>query len=122
MKQTLFAIVIATFMMGCRTSNDAANSKTVGKSQSITRVCAQRNAAEAKTPDGFKVTPAQAIEKAKPFFISNPFELLVYANGQDYYVDAAIDRLTQGRLRDRSVKISGQTGEVLRGEERTFGK
>lgn len=115
MKQAYLAIVIATFV-GCQPTKDLSRSK------SLVRICVERNAVDTVTPEGFKVTPAQAIEKARPFFVENPFELLVFADSQDYYVDIAWLCVTERRVRERGIRISGQTGEALRGEERTFGK
>ena len=89
----------------------------------ITHVCSQANAAKTAAPKGFNVTPAQALEKAQPYFPSNPFALAVYADSRFYYVErtgttlfAAKDHLE--RVREYGIKIDGETGDVVRGVKR----
>ena len=89
----------------------------------LTRVASEAEAGQAETPAGFEVSPREAVEKARPFFPSNPFMLTVYADRRFYYVERTgtspfprKDRLD--KVRQTGIKIDGTTGEVVRGVTR----
>ena len=85
-------------------------------------ICTETFSAETMTPQGFNISPSQAIDKAKPFFVENPFALIVYADDRYYYVDIASKAGSPERAKLRGVKIDARTGEILRGEKRYIGK
>ena len=116
--------ILAFAVLGCSRNGDPQSEidTPLAQSNGISLVCTQTNAAEATTPNGFKITPSDAINKAAPFFIENPFALIVYADTQYYYVDIPSKTATAESARTRGVKIDGRTGKIVRGEERIIGK
>ncbi|MCK5015404.1 MAG: hypothetical protein KAS66_16475 [Candidatus Omnitrophica bacterium] len=89
---------------------------------SWTKICSQRDAEQAQTPHYFKITPVEAIELSKPYFIENPFELTVFADAQNYYVDLSTLGMNARMAARRGVVIDGRTGEIIRGNPRVIGK
>lgn len=117
-------LILAFAALGCSRNGDPQSEidTPLAQSNGISLICTQTNAAEATMPNGFKVTPSDAINKAAPFFIGNPFVLIVYADSQYYYVDIASKTAGAETARTRGVKIDGKTGKIVRGEERIIGK
>lgn len=122
--RTFMLLVLAFAILGCSRNGDPPSeiADPVSQPNDVSLICTQTNAAEATTPNGFNVTPSDAINKALSFFVENPFALIVYADLQHYYVDIASKTTSAERARIRGVKIDGRTGKIVRGEERIIGK
>jgi hypothetical protein len=74
-------------------------------------------------PEGFKISHADAIAKARPFFVENPFALRVFADNRYYFVDIASSKIASAeRAKKRGVWIDGRTGEIVQDERRIIGK
>ena len=91
-----------------------------GQAEVLTHVCTETEASETKAPDGFKVTPKEAVEKARRFFPANPFVLTVYADAECYYVartgnSKIIRRGHLEKVRATAVKFDGRSGKVVSG-------
>ena len=107
---------ITWWVVGALAVSFALGIYTARPRPSVGLLCSQRQAAQTAIPEGFGVTPQAAVRQAQAYFVSNPFELVVYADRRFYYVDLATSGLTAARARARGVKIDGRSGRVVRGQ------
>lgn len=116
-KILFITFILFTILSGCK-----KETVSFEKVEHPLFLCSQDDAVETSMPDGFKITPKQALDKAEQYYLSNPFMLMLYVDNEFYYVDIASFGVNAERAEKRGLKIDGGTGEVVRGEVRVIGK
>lgn len=115
----LVLVIFTILVSGCLSTDETDMTLLFVGNQHITCENISVNGIKSESPNGFKVTPEEAVhiaEKEAGFICSNKLGAQLYADENKYYLGRLTSGMSEEDIIKTSIAIDGKSGEVVRAE------